>query len=135
MGTALGIVVLLAPFCILYFLIIRQGKKREESNAPPWRLLTHTKVQAYRNLRRERVNLGIFFDVVCVEGHAFEMSGAQLCWHLDGLGEYVQCPQCLKWTKVLSVMEGRAMTEDEKNEQQKDYEAWRAYTIRHETRY
>ena len=58
------------------------------------------------------------------------MTGVGLCRHLDGLGECVQCPQCLGWVKVTSIVEGRVMSEEQKEQQAKDYQAWKEETIR-----
>lgn len=90
----------------------------------PWRLITPKKVKAYRRLRTERIDAGRFFDVTCEFGHTHEMTGVDLCRHLDGLGESILCPSCVKWVKVIRLVEGRVMTVGEKELQEKDYSAW-----------
>jgi hypothetical protein len=101
----------------------------------PWTLFTPKRVKAYRKLRTARVRAGRFFDVTCERGHVFEMTGAALCYRLDGLGEHMQCPECLAWVKVASIVEGLAMNEEQREQQEKDYEAWKAFTIRNTPTY
>jgi hypothetical protein len=93
-------------------------------NMHPWRLLTPKKVREYRRLRVERVKAGRFFDITCEQGHVSEMTGVELCRLLDSLGEYVLCAPCADWVKVIAVIEGRSMTEEQKEQQAKDYAAW-----------
>jgi len=89
------------------------------------RILWPSKVKAYRKLRTERVNAGRFFNVTGACDHVLEMSGLELCRRLNAVGEYVQCSKCLRWVKVASIKDGRVMSEQEKEQQMKDYLVWK----------
>jgi len=95
-------------------------------------ILWPSKVKAYHKLRRERVEMGRYFIITCERGHSVEMTDLELCWHLNSLGESMTCPQCGSWVKVSSIVIGREMDYETKNNQLKDYEDWleegRGYT-------
>ena len=91
-------------------------------------LLTPKKVKAYHKLRLERVKAGRFFSVICVFGHNFEMSGLDLCNWLASLGDNVFCPECSNYVRVVSIVDGRLMTEQEREQQWKDYLIWKEET-------
>jgi hypothetical protein len=88
-------------------------------------ILTPRKVKTFRRLCLERVKAGRFFNVTCVFGHVLELSGVDLCYRLAGLGENIWCTECLKRAQVRSIAEGRLMSEQEKEKQEKDYLEWK----------
>ena len=100
-----------------------------ESARLPW-LLTPKRVKAYRRLRLERVRAGRFFNVTCQYGHVLEMSGLDLCNWLASLGDDILCPECSRYVRVVSIADGRSMTEQEKEQQMKGYLKWKEETER-----
>ena len=68
--------------------------------------------------------MGHYFVITCEHGHSVEMTGFELCWHLNGLGDTFTCPECGSWVKVSSIVTGRDMDYETKNKQLKDYEDW-----------
>jgi len=87
-------------------------------------ILSPKKVRAYRKLRRERVEMGRYFTVTCERGHVIEMTGFDLCCHLNSIGEKLQCPECVAWVKVHSIIVGRETDYFTQSRQLKDYEDW-----------
>jgi predicted ATPase len=71
------------------------------------------------------VEAGRFFDVTAQCGHVLELSGVELCDRLVSLGEYIQCPECFRCVKVVSIADGRVMTPQEKEKQARDYQVWK----------
>lgn len=90
----------------------------------PWRLLTNKRLKAHYNLQVERVRAGRFFDVTCEQGHTLEMTGVDLCRRLDSIGEYILCPECVGWVKAISIIKGRSMSREQKEQQENEYAAW-----------
>ena len=91
----------------------------------PLRIFWPSKVKAYRKLRLERIQVGRFFTVTSACGHSLELRGIDLCTQLDKVGEYIQCPHCLRWVKVISVIDGQLMNDGEKERQMKEYQEWK----------
>ena len=89
-----------------------------------WGILSPKKVRAYQSLRCQRVEMGRYFTVTCERGHVIEMTGFDLCCHLNSVGERLQCPECVSWVKVGSIIVGREMNHEARNKQLQDYEDW-----------
>ena len=87
-----------------------------------WRIFTPWNYKAFVILRTERIEAGKFFNVTCGCGHSFELSGVILAGRISGLGNSIWCPVCISRVRVISILEARNMTEQEREQQRKDYE-------------
>ena len=84
------------------------------------------RAKQFREQRLARLRAGRFFYVTCERGHKTQMSGIDLCRRLeaDPNGEKVLCPECYEVVKVVTIVDGPLMSEDEKKKQQEEYLQW-----------
>lgn len=84
------------------------------------------RAKQFREQRLARLRAGRFFYVTCERGHKTQMSGIDLCRRLeaDPNGEKVLCPECYEFVKVVTIVDGPLMSEDEKKKQQEEYLQW-----------
>ena len=87
-----------------------------------WRVFTPWSYRAYSRLRTERIEAERFFNVGCGCGHSFELSGVTLAGRISGLGGEIWCPECVSRVKIVSILGGRVMNEEERELQASDYE-------------
>jgi hypothetical protein len=123
-SSPLSLIIALSALAIVGGILIIHLTVGLKFDVLPLRIFWPSKVRAYPKQRVERVEAGCFFTVASVCGHVLELRGFDLCIRLDKMGKYIQCPECLHWEKIISIIEGRLMNAQERELQMKEFQAW-----------